>query len=1384
MKKNIITILFWLLFCSTGLAQIPYPGNDHMSGVGSMGFPNGYTGNVSFYTRDIIVGGSIGKQGLIWKRRATSRSTQAEKHFGLGHNWTHNWQWEMMYDGTDTQGRQVISIHKPSGVIHRFVEIENGEWESGPNVRERLIVQGDIFTFQLRTKEVGQVKFIRKNNGLENSFYPSEYMDSNGNEWQFIHSQGKLVQIIEPAGRWLKIHYCKLTDPTGPDGLPPFDLISRVEASDGQEVVYNYEFPKGSVYPVLSEILYPDETKAIYVYKKNHPLARHLLVSADDPHGDNRLRASIFNYRDESNAPSGQLKNIQSFDGGIISAIYPCDGVLRCVKIQKMNGAFEHKTYYPGGHCDETRDSLGFSRVYSYTDDGYGLLASVTDELGNITSHEYNAYGDRIKTVYPDNTLKTWQYDKAGRIVTSTDELEHTINFERDGLGRITRVVYPNGHAREMSYNQFGQVLKIKEPDGAFTAFSLDHRGLCESITDSEGNTSYTIYDAKDRISEVVDTRKNRTVFKRDKTGRILEIIYDDGVREEWKYDRFGAGIQKTDPMGNRKTMTYDDFGRLIQTLDPLGNQTTYDYAPIGQLGASRSQAVKILYPGGLESARTFDENGLLTVVTIAPGTAREGKTVYKYDGKGRQVRKINSLGGIKQYFYDNRDRLAQEVSPLGNTIFFEYNAAGKKIKETDAMGNVVQWTYDVMGREIAKTNANGQVSKMSYDASGRLKELIDPKGLVYGYEYDGSGRRTALVYSDGSRETWSYNAAGRKDLYTNRSGASCIYEYDNRNRLIYSHWDDESQTTYREYDKSGRTTLIDNGMSKLSYTYDPNGRLLSETQDISPLSETPGGDPAPATIRYTYHPDGNLASMTYPEGSRFDYQYTLDRHLREIRAGDNGEPFIVYEYGSLGNIVRSVRDNSTRTEFEYDEDENVTQMTYKDPEMSELGNLEYAYDKTGNPVSITNVAGANTYRNHYEYDAISQLVGVNRIWDLEGTKKQAVPFETNYEFDEAGNRIQVYDDGLVTSYQVDQLNTYDAAGNSTTQYDGNGNLSGIEGLKFRYDALNRLVEVSGDQLSARFLYDGKNRVVMRNINGEITFNTFSGWNLIEERDTKGDRKAIYLFGHRTDEMVVMTNEHGTLYPHYDALGSVVMLTDSQGSLVERYQYAPFGRVNILNAFGEELKKSAVDNRWFFTGREWLDQPGLYDFRNRVYSPALGRFLQTDPIRFSAGDMNLYRYVFNNPIRFSDPFGLEIRVYSSDAFGIQGINHAFVWSTELNQGVGRDGSSGNVNGPGFPSGFNHNAAPYNTWDYNVVSDLNGMTESQFVNSIRGNSTLNDGFWAPYINDCHTDLQDAFSDVGVYYPGAPNGRVDLDNWFINSLNTAIDWVYDVFTSWME
>src|SRR2546423_9468689 len=151
-------------------------------------------------------------------------------------------------------------------------------------------------------------------------------------------------------------------------------------------------------------------------------------------------------------------------------------------------------------------------------------------------------------------------------------------------------------------------------------------------------------------------------------------------------------------------------------------------------------------------------------------------------------------------------------------------------------------------------------------------------------------------------------------------------------------------------------------------------------------------------------------------------------------------------------------------------------------------------------------------------------------------------------------------------------------------------------------------------------------------------------WNLVEEGPGAPATSRLYSHGARVDEVVASWNAATDIkaYHYYDASGHCTLLTHWNGSIVEQYYYDAFGYPYFYNASGGWLGYSPHGNRILFTGREYLSDLKLYDYRNRMYQPELGRFLQPDPKEFGAGDYNLYRYCHNDPVNHSDPLGLII----------------------------------------------------------------------------------------------------------------------------------------------
>ena len=132
-----------------------------------------------------------------------------------------------------------------------------------------------------------------------------------------------------------------------------------------------------------------------------------------------------------------------------------------------------------------------------------------------------------------------------------------------------------------------------------------------------------------------------------------------------------------------------------------------------------------------------------------------------------------------------------------------------------------------------------------------------------------------------------------------------------------------------------------------------------------------------------------------------------------------------------------------------------------------------------------------------------------------------------------------------------------------------------------------------------------------------------------------GGRMIAVRFLH-SDETV------STRYFHLDHLGSVSVMTDENGAVVERLSYDAWGKRRFPDGTDDPTGSITNQTAWGFTGQEQLTGVGLVHLNGRVYDPLIGRMMSADPFvpdALNGQAWNRYSYVINNPLAFTDPNG-------------------------------------------------------------------------------------------------------------------------------------------------
>ncbi|MFC1597329.1 RHS repeat-associated core domain-containing protein [Planctomycetota bacterium] len=727
--------------------------------------------------------------------------------------------------------------------------------------------------------------------------------------------------------------------------------------------------------------------------------------------------------------------------------------------------------------------------------------------------------------------------------------------------------------------------------------------------------------------------------------GRLVEVRHLSGDCFTFEYYPNGRLRSVTDHADRTTTYGYDGTGEhLISVTGPDDQVTSYTYTT-GE-GALRDHHIEsITYPGGPVAWFSYDGLGRLEeqyVTGVGQPSDKHDRITFQYstagktsvsdallntasfwiDSRGRTVRVENPLGNSADLYYDGYSNLTAVLGPTGLASFFGYDESGKLIGVQDPMGYVTSFGY-----------------------GGDYQDLIwvrDARGNMMSYEYDASGNLLSISYEDGTAEHYMYDAAGNLTSYTNRRGSTITCESNTRGQLTSKLYEDGSEVSYAYDDPLGRSVLTTATDSRgdTILEYDPDNEWL--TRIVYPEGRW---------LRFEYDTLGRRTRMVDQDEFTVNYAYDAAGRLEQLTDA-SGANVVTYHYDAAGRLVgedKGVGESTTfavYTTYVYDAAGHILELTNSAGDGTVNSRFRYTYDALGRRTSmeVYDRLGERDGTWTYSYDANAQLIRAQ--FDSTGTAIGDQDYQ--YEYDPVGNRIRTVINGEVTEYTTNNMNQYTQVGDFYYEYDDDGNLisktNGTETWTYVYNDESRLVGVIGPDGTWEYEYDALDNRVAVHENGAVTdcvIDPIGLGDVVSEYDAVGELVARYNHGYgllnRLDSAGFAT------YYTFDALGNTSELTPADGVVRNAYTYLPFGE--LIWSIEPLANPFQHGGRW----GAMAEANNLNYMRARFYDASLGRFTAIDPIGLNGGDVNLYRYVHNDPIQFLDPSGLQRREGSPDA---------------------------------------------------------------------------------------------------------------------------------------
>lgn len=1149
---------------------------------------------------------------------------------------------------TDANGKSTTFTYDTSGHVLTGTDGDNVLFftdtydSSGRIATQKDAISGsNASTFSYDTTSVSGEMIVtvtdRNGNTSKNVFNSTTLQlisatDENGNTTTYAYdTNGNLTKETDALGN--------ATTTTYDSQNHPLVVTDRT----GSKTTNTYD-AKGNKLTVTN----PDSGEITYAYDSNNRV-----TNVTD------LRSTQTTYTYDSNGlltekDYGSEKTINSYTSGLLS------------KLTNPNGNITSYAYDEAGRLTSVTDAK--ENLTAYTYDAVGNQLSKTDPLGGKVSTTYSSRGVVLTQTDANGNTTTSVYNGNLKLVSVTDPKGNRTTYSYDGEDHLIQVTDAQRNAVSATYDPAGRVLSRTDAVGNTIRYTYDAVGNVLTTTNSKGGITTDTYYANGKKKTETDPAENQTTYGYDSGWRLNAVTNALGKTTSYVYNNAGDLLSVTDPLGNKTAYTYDAYGNRFTATDPNGNVTTYAY----DLNNNQTSVKNAL---GNTTIYTYDVLNRRTKVTDANGHS----TTTAYDAVGRVVSQTDASGNTSSTTYDSNGNVIKQTDALGNVIFqTTYDTTNLPVTVKDALGNTTLNTYDSLKRLTQTEDPLTNITAYGYNANGKIVSATDPMKGVSSAAYDADGNQTSVTNPLGGSFNYAYDDSNRSTSESTTSGGTISYTYNALN-LLSEMVNARSQKRDYTYDDAGRIKSFADPEGTTSYTYDANGNILTVADTVGMITRQYDAlnrvikvtDTSGNVVQYTYDAVGNLTSLIYPDGKTVSYTY--DASNRMLTVTDWASRITQYTYDANGRLTKTIRPDGSVLTQSYDAAGRLTSAVDKGSSGNTISNYSYTHDANGN-ILTEDMTGSSTDNASMTYDALNRLTAKS---DKDSSGNALASYA--YAYDADGNITSGTSSQQTATMAYDKLDRLSTYNSQTPTFDLDGNmtvcvLSGST-VDFAYDSGNRLIQAG----TTAYVYDANDNRVSATTSGQKTQyvyeNVAARLSQLLVRTASDSSKTFYVYGLG---LIGHQDSSGYSVYHYDYRGSTIALTDSNGTVTDRFSYGAYGE--ILTHTG------SINTPFQYNGYDGVitESNGLYFMRARYYTSEIKRFINVDPqlnIQILNRN-NVYAFASGNPINFGDPTGNSSETYAEPTLGddflsyIKNYINDYSFSQQLIKGV--DFLKGNV----------------------------------------------------------------------------------------------------------